>query len=83
MVKGEINLVYSMNDRYIVGGAVPDSKLELTTIDPLKSEYFCDRRELGIINVGGPATIKVDDVEYDLLTRMPSMWEPDQKRSPC
>lgn len=66
MVKGEINLVYSMNDRYIVGGAVPDSKLELTTIDPLKSEYFCDRRELGIINVGGPATIKVDEVEYDL-----------------
>ena len=66
MVPGEINLVYSMNDRYIVGGAVPVDELELTTIDPLKSKYFCDRRELGIINVGGPATIQVDDVEFNL-----------------
>lgn len=67
MVPGEINLVYSMNDRYIVGGAVPVAEnLELTTIDPLKSEYFCDRRELGIINVGGDATIQVDGVDYDL-----------------
>jgi len=66
MVPGEINLVYSMNDRYIVGGAVPDSELELTTIDPLKSEYFCDRRELGIINVGGEATIRVDGTDYEL-----------------
>jgi len=66
MVPGEINLVYSMNDRYIVGGAVPVPELELTTIDPLKSEYFCDRRELGIINVGGDALIKVDGSEYKL-----------------
>lgn len=66
MVPGEINLVYSMNDRYIVGGAVPEMELELTTIDPLKSEYFCDRRELGIINVGGAATVKVDGTDYDL-----------------
>ena len=66
MVSGEINLVYSMNDRYIVGGAVPDTELELTTIDPLKSEHFCDRRELGIINVGGPGIIRVDDTDYEL-----------------
>ena len=66
MVPGEINLVYSMNDRYIVGGAVPVNKLELTTIDPLKSEHFCDRRELGIINVGGDATIHVDGIDFDL-----------------
>ena len=66
MVPGEINMVYSMNDRYIVGGAVPDTELELSTIDPLKSSYFCDRRELGIINVGGRATIQVDDSAYDL-----------------
>jgi 4-deoxy-L-threo-5-hexosulose-uronate ketol-isomerase len=66
MVPGEINMVYSMNDRYIVGGAVPDTELELTTIDPLKSQYFCDRRELGIINVGGAATIRVDDSSYKL-----------------
>ena len=66
MVPGEINLVYSMNDRYIVGGAVPVQELELTTIDPLKSKYFCDRRELGIINVGGPATIEVDGTAFNL-----------------
>ena len=66
MVPGEINLVYSMNDRYIVGGAVPVPELELTTIDPLKSQYFCERRELGIINVGGAGSINVDDKNYDL-----------------
>jgi len=66
MVPGEINLVYSMNDRYIVGGAIPVSELELGTIDPLKSQYFCERRELGIINVGGAATIQVDGTEYHL-----------------
>lgn len=66
MVPGEINLVYSMNDRYIVGGAVPTDRLELTSIDPLKSDHFCDRRELGIINVGGDATIQVDDETYEL-----------------
>lgn len=66
MVPGEINLVYSMNDRYIVGGAVPVNELELSAIDPLKSEHFCDRRELGIINVGGEALIQVDGVDYEL-----------------
>ena len=66
MVPGEINMVYSMNDRYIVGGAVPDTELELTTIDPLKSEHFCDRRELGIINVGGSAIVRVDGSDYEL-----------------
>lgn len=66
MVPGEINLVYSMNDRYIVGGAVPVKELELTSIDPLKSEYFCDRRELGMINVGGDALIRVDGTDYEL-----------------
>lgn len=66
MVAGEINLVYSMNDRYIVGGAVPVPELELSTIDPLKSSYFCERRELGIINVGGAATIAIDGIDYQL-----------------
>lgn len=66
MVPGEMNMVYSMNDRYIVGGAVPINELELTSIDPLKSPYFCERRELGIINVGGPATIQVDDSNFEL-----------------
>ena len=66
MVPGEINMVYSMNDRYIVGGAVPVSELELSAIDPLKSTHFCDRRELGIINVGGNASIRIDGTAYEL-----------------
>jgi len=66
MVPGEINMVYSMNDRFIVGGALPATELELASIDPLKSKYFCERREVGIINVGGPATIRIDDSEYHL-----------------
>jgi 4-deoxy-L-threo-5-hexosulose-uronate ketol-isomerase len=67
MINDEIRLVYSMYDRYVVGGAVPVSKsLELETIDPLKSQYFLERRELGVINVGGKGTVKIDDKEYTL-----------------
>jgi len=67
MVTDEINLVYSMYDRYIVGGAIPVQKiLELETIDPLKAEYFTQRREIGIINVGGKGKVKVNDTEYTL-----------------
>ena len=63
----EINLVYSMYDRYIVGGAFPlTSDLELEAIDPLKADYFLERRELGIINVGGTGQIQVDDEVYTL-----------------
>ncbi|HEY4786711.1 MAG TPA: 5-dehydro-4-deoxy-D-glucuronate isomerase, partial [Bacteroidales bacterium] len=67
MVNDEINLVYSLYDRYIVGGAVPATKsLELETIEPLKSKFFTERREIGIINVGGKGSVKVDDKEYVL-----------------
>ena len=65
MVNDEIRLTYSLYDRFIFGGAVPKSKaLVLETIDPLKSEYFLERRELGIINVGGPGVVSVDGKEY-------------------
>lgn len=63
----EINLVYSFNDRYIVGGAVPlKNELELESIDPLKSDFFLHRRELGIINVGGQGMVIVDSKAYTL-----------------
>lgn len=63
----QINLVYTMYDRFIVGGAFPVSKtLNLETIDPLKSPNFLHRRELGIINVGGQGKVKVGDKEYTL-----------------
>lgn len=67
MVNDEINMVYSLYDRLIVGGAVPvSSKLELETIKPLKSDYFLQRRELGIINVGGKGSVLVDGVVFEL-----------------
>lgn len=62
-----IHLVYSHYDRYIAGGAVPaTAPLELTAIDPMKAQYFCDRRELGIINVGAKGLVIVDGTEYSL-----------------
>lgn len=67
MTRDEINLVYSSYDRLIVGGAVPATKsLTLDAIDPLRAEYFLLRRELGIINVGGPGTVKAGDNEYKI-----------------
>lgn len=65
--KDEINLTYSMYDRFIVGGAYPvDKVLKLETIEDLKSKNFLNRRELGIINVGGKGKVKVDGKEYEL-----------------
>ena len=65
--KDQIQLTYSMYDRYIVGGVMPvNESLRLETIPYLKSVNFLDRRELGIINVGGKGTISVDGTTYEL-----------------
>ncbi|MBF8149089.1 5-dehydro-4-deoxy-D-glucuronate isomerase [Winogradskyella sp. F6397] len=62
-----INLVYSHYDRFITGGAVPvKNELKLESIEPLKADYFLERRELGIINVGGKGTVSVNGVAYHL-----------------
>ena len=66
MEAGKITLTYSHYDRYIAGSAVPVDVLKLETIDPLKSDYFLERREIGIINVGGDGTIEVDGEVYEL-----------------
>lgn len=67
MVADEINVTYSMYDRFIFGGAMPVAKtLALKTIDPLKSKYFLERRELGVINVGGDGVVSVDGKDYTL-----------------
>ena len=67
MTEGQIKLVYSHYDRYIVGGAVPGKDpLKLEYIDPLKAGYFLERRELGIINVGGPGKVQVDGETIEL-----------------
>jgi 4-deoxy-L-threo-5-hexosulose-uronate ketol-isomerase len=63
----EISVVYSMHDRYIVGGAMPVTKeLELLSADELKSGYFLERREMGIINIGGNAVIETESVTHHL-----------------
>jgi len=66
MEVGKINLTYSHYDRYIAGSAVPLEPLTLETIDPLKAEYFLERREIGIINVGGNGTVEVEGEVYEL-----------------
>lgn len=61
-----VKWVYSLYDRYMVGGAMPVQKLKLEAIEPLKSSYFLERREMGIINVGGSASVTVDGTVYSL-----------------
>lgn len=67
MEQDKVNLTYTMYDRLIFGGVVPVTKVvELETIDPLKAEYFLERRELGVINIGGDGIVNVDGKDYEL-----------------
>ena len=66
----KINLVYSHIDRIITGAAVPvNEKLVLTAGDELRAEYFLQRRELGIINIGGDGIITIDGRVYEVNAR--------------
>ena len=67
-VAEEVNMVYSMYDRMIVGGALPiNEKLPLEAIDPLKASFFTERREVGVFNVGqGEGFVEVGDKRYTL-----------------
>ena len=63
MAPDEINLTYTMYDRLVYGGAMPVTKaLTLATFEELKAEYFLERRELGVINVGGPGVVTVREL---------------------
>ena len=63
----EVNMVYSMYDRMVVGGAMPVAeRLPLEAIDPLKAPCFLHRREIGIFNVGGDGVVVAGDREYAL-----------------
>ncbi len=65
--KDEVNMVYSMYDRMVVGGAMPvDEELPLEAIDPLKAPFFTTRREVGIFNVGGAGSVTVGEETFDL-----------------
>lgn len=62
-----ITNVYSHYDRLIVGGANPlKASLTLGTYDALKASYYLQRREMGIINVGDPASVTVDGQKFAL-----------------
>lgn len=66
-IEDHIKMKYTHYDRVIVGGVLPVNKdLKLETIDPLKSEYFLERREMGIINIGEPGEIIADGKTYSI-----------------
>ena len=66
-VEDEVNMVYSMYDRMVVGGAMPVSEvLPLEAIAPLKAPFFTTRREVGIYNIGGTGVVKVGDESFEL-----------------
>lgn len=67
MEADKLTLVYSHYDRFITGGVVPVTKsIELESIEQLKASYFLERRELGIINVGGKGIVTVNGETYEL-----------------
>lgn len=64
-VPGEIKTIYSHIDRIIIGSATPTTPLTLTAGDELRAAYFLERREMGIINIGGKGTVVVDGTTYE------------------
>jgi len=67
MQANQIQLVYSHFDRVIVGGVMPVSNPVLLPNEAeLRADYFLERREIGIINVGGPGSVEADGVVYEL-----------------
>ncbi len=64
---GRIELVYTDNDRAIVGSAVPaGSPLKLVADAELRAACFCERRELGILNIGGGGAVEVDGQRFEM-----------------
>ena len=69
-IEDEVNLVQSHVDRVIAGGITPVKKaLKLEGCKELGSEYFLERRELGVINIGGDGKVVIDGVEYEVKSR--------------
>jgi 4-deoxy-L-threo-5-hexosulose-uronate ketol-isomerase len=64
---GEIGLTYIDLDRTVIGSAVPTSEpLLLPTDDAFRASYFTERRELGILNIGGTGQVTVNGMAYEL-----------------
>ena len=67
MQEDKFSFTYSHYDRAIIGGVMPVNKeLELPNFDNLRSDYFLERRELGVINIGGPGEIVIEDSVFHL-----------------
>ncbi|MCX8481205.1 MAG: 5-dehydro-4-deoxy-D-glucuronate isomerase [Sediminibacterium sp.] len=67
--KNEIVLTYSHYDRMIIGGIMPTlEKIKLPNPTSLKATYFLERREMGILNIGGKGTIYCDNQVFELNT---------------
>jgi 4-deoxy-L-threo-5-hexosulose-uronate ketol-isomerase len=63
----KIEMIYWFDDRAIIGSAVPASgALKLQAGEQIASEYFCQRREIGVINIGGPGAVTVDGKMFTL-----------------
>jgi 4-deoxy-L-threo-5-hexosulose-uronate ketol-isomerase len=64
---GKIQVVYSHYDRVVIGGVVPSTKeMILTSYTQLKADYFLQRREMGIINIGGEGVVNVNGIAHTL-----------------
>lgn len=69
-VPGELTLRHIDLDRAVLGGATPTTRaLSLETPASLGAEYFCERRELGVLNIAGSGCVEVDDGTHALDTR--------------
>lgn len=69
-VKDEITLTYSHHDRFIAGGVLPvDKEVVLPITKDLGTDYFLERRELGVINVGGPGYIILDGKRFEMVPK--------------
>lgn len=66
---GKLKMVYSHIDRIIIGGVVPIEAIRLEASKEIGASYFLERREMGIINIGGKGKISVDGKEYILESR--------------
>ena len=66
-ISDEIRMVYTHNDRLIIGGVFPVKEtLRLETVELIRSEYFCERRELGVICIEGEGQITIDGIKHQL-----------------
>jgi 4-deoxy-L-threo-5-hexosulose-uronate ketol-isomerase len=66
-VPGEMRMAYTDADRAVLGGVIPLAQpLSLDTSDALRADYFLQRRELGVLNIGGHGSIIADGTRFDL-----------------